>query len=44
MEEWEKLKRRERSMIQIFLADSVLLNVSGEDSTKKIWDKMGSLY
>jgi hypothetical protein len=43
-EEWEKLERRERSMIQLCLADSVLLNVSGEDSTKKLWDKLGSLY
>jgi hypothetical protein len=43
-EEWEKLERRERSMIRLCLADSVLLNVSGEDSTKKLWDKLGSLY
>jgi hypothetical protein len=43
-EEWEKLERRERSMIRNCLADSVLLNVSGEDSTKKLWDKLGSLY
>ena len=28
--EWEKFKRRERSMIRICLADSVLLNVSSE--------------
>jgi hypothetical protein len=44
MEEWEKLKRRERSMIHLCLADLVLLNVSGEDLAKKLWDKMGSLY
>jgi hypothetical protein len=43
-EEWEKLKRRERSTIQLCLADSVLLNVSGEDTAKKLWDKLGSLY
>jgi hypothetical protein len=43
-EEWEKLKRRERSMICLCLADSVWLNVSGEDSAKKLWEKMGSLY
>jgi hypothetical protein len=41
--EWEKLERRERSMIQLCLADSVLLNVLGEDSTKKLWDKYGKL-
>jgi hypothetical protein len=43
-EEWEKLERRERSMIQLCLADSVLLNVLGENSAKKLWDKLGSLY
>jgi hypothetical protein len=42
--EWEKLERKERSTIQICLADLVLLNVSGEYSAKKLWDKMGSLY
>jgi hypothetical protein len=44
MEEWEKLERRERSMIQLCLVDLVLLNVSGEDLAKKLWDKLGSLY
>jgi hypothetical protein len=43
-EEWEKFERRERSMIQIWLMDSVLLNVSGEDSAKKLWDKLRILY
>jgi hypothetical protein len=43
-EEWEKLERKARSMIQLCLADSVLLNVLGEDSTKKLWDKLGILY
>jgi hypothetical protein len=31
-------------MIRLCLADSVLLNVSCEDLTKKLWDKLGSLY
>jgi hypothetical protein len=43
-EEWKKLERRERSMIQICLADLVPLNELGEDSVKKLWDKLGSLY
>jgi hypothetical protein len=43
-EEGEKLERRVRSTIRLCFADSVLLNVSGEDSTKKLWDKLGSLY
>jgi hypothetical protein len=42
--EWEKLERRERSTIRIFLVDSMLLNVLGEYSTKKLWYKLGSLY
>jgi hypothetical protein len=44
MEEYEKLERKTRSMIQLCLANSVLLNVLGEDSAKKIWDKLGSLH
>jgi hypothetical protein len=44
MEEWEKLERRGRSMIQICLIDYVLLNVSGEDLAKKLWEKLGILY
>jgi hypothetical protein len=43
-DEWEKLERRERSMIRLFLADSMLLNVLGEDSAKKLWDNLGILY
>jgi hypothetical protein len=43
MEEWEKSDRR-ASMIQLCLADSILLNDPGEDSTKKLWDKLGILY
>jgi hypothetical protein len=31
-------------MIRLCLTDSILLNVSGEYSTKKLWDKLGSLY
>lgn len=42
--DWEKLDRKARSMIRLCLLDSVLLNVSGEDSTKKLWEKLGNLY
>jgi hypothetical protein len=31
-------------MIRLCLLYSVLLNVSDEDSTKKLWDKLGILY
>ena len=41
---WDKLDRKERSTIRLCLSDSILLNVSGEDSTKKLWDKLGNLY
>jgi hypothetical protein len=43
-EVWEKLDRRTRSTIRIFLADSVLLNVSGESTGKELWDKLWNLY
>jgi hypothetical protein len=43
-EDWEKLDIRTRSTIRLYLADSVLLNVSGESTTKELWDKLGNLY
>jgi hypothetical protein len=43
-EDWEKLDRRARSTIRLCWADSVLLNVSGESTTKELWDKLGNLY
>ena len=43
-EDWEKLDRRARSTIRLCLVDSVLLNVSGESTTKELWDKLGNLY
>jgi hypothetical protein len=44
MKEREKIERKERSTIQCFVADLVMLNVLGEYSVKKLWDKLGSLY
>jgi hypothetical protein len=43
-EYWENLERRARSTIQLYLEDSVLLNVLGESTTKELWDKLGKLY
>ena len=43
LEDWEKLDRKARSTIRLCLSDSVLLNVSGEDSAKKLWEKLGNL-
>jgi hypothetical protein len=43
-EDWEKLDRRARSTIRLSLADSVLLNILGESTTKELWGKLGNLY
>ena len=43
-EYWDKLKIRARSTIRLCLSDSVLLNVSSEDSAVKLCEKLGSLY
>ena len=43
-DDWDKLERRVRSTIRLCLSDSMLLNVSGEDSVVKLWEKLGSLY
>jgi hypothetical protein len=43
-EYWEKLDKRERSTIRLCLEDSVLLNISGESTSKELWDKLGNLY
>ena len=41
---WVKLETRERSTILLCLSESVLLNISGEDSAVKMWMKLRSLY
>jgi hypothetical protein len=43
-EEWEKLERRARSMIFLCLVDLMSLNLSSEDSAKKMWNNLGRLY
>ena len=42
--DWEKLDRKARRTIRLCLSDSVLLNVSREESVKKLWEKLGNLY
>ena len=42
--DWDKLYRKVRSTIHLYLLDSVLLNVSREDSVKKLCKKLGNLY
>eukprot|EP00253_Pinus_taeda_P006698 PITA_06698 len=43
-EEWKKLDQKEKSTIRLCVSYSVLLNVSGEATTKALWDKLGTLY
>ena len=43
-EDWMKLNGKDRSTIQLCLVELVLLNVLEEDTMKKLWDKLGSLY
>jgi hypothetical protein len=43
-EDWEKLDKRTRSTIRLYLEDSVVLNVSGQNTAKELWDKLGNLY
>ena len=43
-EDWYKFNRKSRSTIQLCVAYFVLLNVSGKDTTNKLWDKLGNLY
>jgi hypothetical protein len=42
--DWTKLDMKENNTIRLCLLDSMLLNVSGEATTKALWDKLGSLY
>jgi len=43
-EDWQKLDRKAKSLIRLCLLDLMLLNVSGESTTKDMWDKLGYLY
>ena len=43
-EEWKKLDWKAKSTIRLCILDSVLLNVSGEATTKALWEKLGTLY
>ena len=40
-EDWKKLDRKAKSTIWLCVSDSVLLNVSGEATTKNLWEKLG---
>jgi hypothetical protein len=43
-EHWVKFDRRAMSTIQLYMEDSMLLNVSGEYRDKEQWDKLWNLY
>ena len=43
-EYWKKMDRKAKSIIRLCVSDSVLLNVSGEATTKTLWEKLGTLY
>ena len=43
-EDWNKLDQKAKSTIWLCVSDSVLLNVSGEATTKTLWEKLGTLY
>jgi hypothetical protein len=44
IEDWEKLDKKVKSTIWLWLLDSVLLNLSGEATTKYLWNTLGALY
>eukprot|EP00253_Pinus_taeda_P004981 PITA_04981 len=43
-EEWKKLDQKPKSTIRLCVSYSVLLNVSGEATTKALWENLGTLY
>jgi hypothetical protein len=42
--EWEDLDAKDLSTIHLCLADEVLFNIVGEDTTSGLWSKLESLY
>eukprot|EP00253_Pinus_taeda_P021243 PITA_21243 len=43
-EEWKKLDRKAKSIIQLCVSNLVLLNVLGEATVKALWDELWTLY
>jgi hypothetical protein len=43
-EDWEKINDKVISLIGLNLSNSMLMNVSWEITTKKLWDNLDSLY
>eukprot|EP00253_Pinus_taeda_P001427 PITA_01427 len=43
-EEWKKLDQKAKSTIRLCVSDLVLLNISGEATSKVLWDNLGTLY
>jgi hypothetical protein len=42
--EWEDLDAKALSTIRLCLADEVMFNIVGEDTTSGLWSKLESLY
>ena len=43
-ENWDKMNDKGIALIRLNLFDYMLMNVSGKTRTKKLWDKLDSLY
>jgi hypothetical protein len=43
-EEWKVLERKERSLISLCLADSILWKIPKEKTATTLWKKLGDLY
>jgi len=42
--DWKNLDRKAKRTIQLCISNSILVNVSGEATTKDLWDTLGNLY
>ena len=43
-DEWEELDVKVLSTVRLRLADDVLFNIVGENSTTSLWSKLESMY
>jgi hypothetical protein len=43
-EEWEDLDAKSLSTIRLCLADHVLFNIVGDNTTSSLWSKLENLY
>lgn len=43
-EDWEKLEKKVRATIFLSLSNNVLFNVTGDATTKEVWDRLLAMY